>query len=93
MDIVFDFKPSARSMQDYFLKVDSGVKSDVLYHDSNGFLVAKRILNHRPDYDYEWKKEDAINGNTYPVCSFAYLLSGDKKIVFFTDRAQGVAAF
>ena len=47
----------------------------------------------KPDYDFKMKKEDAINGNTYPVCSFAYLIDGDKKFLFFTDRAQGVAAF
>lgn len=39
------------------------------------------------------KAEDIINANTYPACSFAYLLKGDKKLVFFTDRAQGVATF
>lgn len=93
VDIVFEFKPIGRNMVDYFLKVDSPVKSDMLYHDSMGYLVAKRILNERPDYDYEFKKEDLINGNTYPVCSFAYLLEGGKKMLFFTDRAQGVAAF
>jgi hypothetical protein len=37
-------------MLDYFMKVSTSVKSSTLYHDSNGFLVAKRILNHRPDY-------------------------------------------
>ena len=50
IDVIFDFKPGSRAMQDYFLKVESPVKSDMLYHDSNGFLVAKRILNERPDY-------------------------------------------
>ena len=50
VDIVFDFKPIGRNMVDYFLKVDSLVKSSSLYHDSMGFLVAKRILNQRPDY-------------------------------------------
>lgn len=34
-----------------------------------------------------------INANTYPVCSFAYLLQGDKKLLFFTDRAQGVSTY
>lgn len=93
VDFVFEFKPPNRSMVDYFLKVDSPVQSDVLFHDSNGFLVAKRELNSRPDYSYDFKKEDLINGNTYPACSFAYLISGGKKLVFFTDRAQGVASY
>ena len=34
-----------------------------------------------------------INGNTYPACSFAYLINNGKKFVFSTDRAQGVAAY
>ena len=76
------------------MKVSSHVQSDDLYHDSNGYLVSKRTLNHRPDdYQYDFKSGDLINGNTYPVCSFAYLLSREKKMVFFTDRAQGVAPY
>lgn len=39
------------------------------------------------------KPDDIINGNTYAVCSFAYLVEGNKKLLFFTDRAQGVASF
>lgn len=93
IDIVHTFKPASRSMVDYFMKVSSSVKSDTLYHDANGFLVAKRPLNKRPDYQFEAKPEDIINGNTYPVCSFAYLIDSDKKFLFFTDRANGVAAF
>lgn len=80
-------------MADYFMKVSSSVKSDTLFHDSNGFLVSKRPLNWKPDYEFNMKPEDIINGNTYPVCSFAYLIQGDKKFLFFTDRAQGVASF
>ncbi len=38
-------------MVDYFMKVESTVRSDTLYHDSNGFLVIKRPLNWRPDYE------------------------------------------
>lgn len=80
-------------MVDYFMKVQSNVRSDTLYHDANGFLVAKRPLNWRPDYVYNIKPDDIINANTYPVCSFAYLLQDNKKMLFFTDRAQGVASF
>lgn len=93
IDVVHQFKPDSRNMVDYFMKVSSNVKSDTLFHDSNGFLVSKRILNTKPDYDFKMKNEDIINGNTYPVCSFAYLIDGDKKFLFFTDRAQGVASF
>lgn len=93
IDVVHAFKPEDRSMVDYFMKVSSTVKSDTLYHDSNGFLVAKRALNQRPDYEIIAKPEDAINGNTYPACSFAYFKEDGKKFLFFTDRAQGVASF
>lgn len=61
IDIVHTFKPASRSMVDYFMKVSSSVKSDTLYHDANGFLVAKRPLNKRPDYQFEAKPEDIIN--------------------------------
>lgn len=50
IDVVHNFKPESRLMADYFMKVSSGVKSDVLFHDSNGFLVSKRPLNYKPDY-------------------------------------------
>ena len=93
IDVVHTFKPENRNMVDYFMKVSSTVQSDTLYHDSNGFLVSKRALSSKPDYEFKMKKEDIINGNTYPVCSFAYLIDGDKKFLFFTDRAQGVASF
>lgn len=56
------------------MKVSTSVKSDILYHDSNGFLVSKRVLNSRPDYQFKIGPEDKINGNTYPVCSFAYFI-------------------
>jgi hypothetical protein len=42
IDIVHSFKPLNHSIADYFMKVSSTVKSDTLYHDSNGFLVSKR---------------------------------------------------
>mgnify|MGYP002078340014 CR=1 FL=1 len=50
IDVWHNFKPATRAMQDYFMKVSSTVKSSTLYHDSNGFLVAKRLYNQRPDY-------------------------------------------
>lgn len=93
IDVLHTFRPESRNMVDYFMKVSSNVKSDTLFHDSNGFLVSKRILNTKPDYDFKMKNEDLINGNTYPACSFAYLIDSDKKFLFFTDRAQGVASF
>lgn len=74
VDFSLDFKPPNRSYADYFVKMSSGVKSDVLYHDSNGYLVSKREKNKRPDYDWEAKREDLINANTYPACTFAYLI-------------------
>jgi hypothetical protein len=40
------------------MKVSSTVKDNTLYHDSNGFLVAKRILNSRPDYQFSPNPDD-----------------------------------
>jgi hypothetical protein len=37
--------------------------------------------------------EDQINANIYPVTTFAYLLENEKKLLFFTDRPQGVACY
>jgi hypothetical protein len=93
IDVIHNFKPDTVSLTDYFMRVSSNVKSDTLYHDSNGFLVSKRPLNARPDYDFIINPQDRINSNTYPTCSFAYLLNDTKKIVFFTDRATGVASY
>jgi hypothetical protein len=42
IDVVHSFCPSNTSIIDYFMKVSSSVKSETLYHDSNGFLVSKR---------------------------------------------------
>lgn len=53
----------------------------------------KRKVGYRPDYKWDYKPEDKINANTYPMCSFAYAIDGDKKLVIFTDRAQGFAQF
>ena len=55
--------------------------------------MSKRLLNSRPDYKFEPHPDDIINGNTYPVTAFAYLLSNNKKFIFFSDRAQGVCAY
>lgn len=75
------------------MKVGSNIKSNELYHDANGFLVAKREVDKRPDYEFVPHPDDRINANNYPVCTFAYFLNRDKKMTFFTDRALGVASF
>lgn len=93
IDVEHKFKPGDRNSVDYFMKVSSSVKSDTLYHDSNGFLVSKREIDQRPDYEFKSIPGDRINANTYPVCSFAYLIDNGKKFLFFTDRAQGVASY
>lgn len=69
-------------MADYFIKIDSGVDSKGEFlHDMNGYLVINRKVGVRPDYRWDYKPEDKINANTYPVCSFAYALAGGKKVL------------
>jgi hypothetical protein len=41
----------------------------------------KRKVGYRPDYKWDYKPEDKINANTYPMCSFAYAIDGDKKVI------------
>ena len=69
-------------MCDYFIQVQSKLESrGQFYHDSNGYLVMKRKVGYRPDYKWDYKPEDKINANTYPMCSFAYAIDGDKKVI------------
>jgi hypothetical protein len=42
--------------------------------------VINRKVGVRPDYRWDYKPEDKINANTYPVCSFAYALAAGKKV-------------
>lgn len=81
--MIHTFHPTSIQISDFFMRVSSSIKNSPLYHDSNGFLVAKRYLNSRPDYNVKISPHDFINANTYPACSFAYLMEGDKKLVFF----------
>jgi hypothetical protein len=81
IDLQTAFKPDTREQVDYFIKVESKVNSQgEFYHDSNGYLVIKRKVGERPDYNLDQKPEDKINANTYPMCSFAYAIEGDKKV-------------
>jgi hypothetical protein len=66
---------------DYFLKVDSPLQPNgVFYHDVNGYLVSRRMVGQRPDYEWDYKPEDKINANTYPICSFGYVVDGRNKV-------------
>lgn len=40
----------------------------------------KRKVGWRPDYNWNYKQYDKINANTYPMCSFAYAIDGQKKV-------------
>lgn len=81
IDLETTFKPTSRNMADYFIQVESKINSrGEFYHDSNGYLVIKRNVGIRPDYTWHYKPEDKINANTYPMCSFAYGIEGDKKV-------------
>jgi hypothetical protein len=93
VDFVLNFEPPNRNMADYFLQVESTVKSNTMFHDSNGYLVSKREVDVRPDYKWDAKEGDRINANNYPACSFAYLIKDHKKFLVFLDRAQGVAMY
>lgn len=79
------FTPTGYHMVDYFLRVESNVKSPTneFFHDSNGYLVAKRKIGYRPDYDWVYKPEDKINANTYPACSFFYQVNEEEKVFYF----------
>lgn len=81
IDLQTTFKPETRDLNDYFIKIDSKLNpKGEFYHDSNGYLVIKRQVGQRPDYNWNYKHEDKINANTYPMCSFAYAIDQDKKV-------------
>lgn len=87
VDIEATFKPNTWQMFDYFLKVDSTVKSrGPFYHDVNGYLVSQRKIGERLDYDWIYRNEDKINANNYPMCSFGYVIQGDRKVRFYLLR-------
>jgi hypothetical protein len=82
IDLQTSFKPVNRDQNDYFIKVESTINSKgEFYHDSNGYLVIKRKVGERPDYKWEYRPEDKINANNYPMCSFAYAIDGDQKVL------------
>ena len=83
VDIRTAFQPPSMQANDYFLKIDSTLRPDeTFYHDVNGYLVSKRKIGHRHDYDWNYKKEDKINANNYPMCSFSYILDDNRKVCF-----------
>ena len=47
-----EFKPPSRDYVDYFIRMSSTVKGSTMFHDSNGYLVSKREVNKRPDYEW-----------------------------------------
>lgn len=75
LNIDATFKPPNTQQFDYFVKVDSALKSNgEFFHDVNGYLVSKRKIGQRLDYEWTYKPEDKINANTYPMCSFGYII-------------------
>ena len=81
LDVETYFKPPSRDMVDYFIQVESNIQSeDEFYHDVNGYLVSRRKIGWRPDYKWDYKGEDKINANTFPMCSFMYAIQGDRKV-------------
>lgn len=70
-------------MFDYFIKISSKIKAKgEFYHDMNGYLVSKRKIGERLDYEWTYHESDKINANTYPMCSFGYITDGIKKVIF-----------
>jgi len=86
------FIPISYGAVDYFLKVDSNVKNaqNEFFHDSNGYLVAKRKIGYRPDYEWIYKPEDKINANTYPACSFFYQVNEEEKVTFIINLVHRI---
>lgn len=75
LDIQNTFEPPNFQLSDYFLRVESSIDpKDDFFHDMNGYLVMKRKIGFRPDYEWQYKVIDQISANTYPLCSFAYIL-------------------
>lgn len=69
------------------MKIENSiVGTDEFYHDMNGYLVSKRKIGWRPDYNWNYRTDDKINANTYPMCSFAYMVSENKKVFFIIFR-------
>ena len=52
-DILSDLLPTSKNA-DFYLKVESDVQSPNkdFYHDANGYLVMRRELDKRPDFDF-----------------------------------------
>ena len=81
LDLETLFKPASFNMHDYFLRVSSPIKGgDQFYHDMNGYLVSKRKIGQRLDYEWKYALVDKINANTYPMCSFGYTSNRSKKV-------------
>lgn len=94
LDIQNVFEPPDLQLSDYFLRVESRVDPrDEFFHDANGYLVIKRKVGFRPDYEWQYKVIDKIAANTYPLCSFAYAVQDQQKLVIFNDRAAGIALY
>ncbi len=56
IEATINFKPLNWQMFDYFVKIDSTVKSNgVFYHDMNGYLVSKRKVGERLDYEWNYR--------------------------------------
>ena len=41
----------------------------------------KRKIGFRPDYEWKYKPEDKINANNASMCSFAYIIDNNKKVM------------
>ena len=54
IDINSKFRAPVNQVKDYFIKISSNISNTnkQFYHDANGYLVMKRKVNWKPDYNY-----------------------------------------
>ncbi len=81
-------------LEDLYLEVHAPhISNDrKFYTDSNGWLVMKRELFKHEDYKAHFSPEgfDDVDGNTYPITTFIYIISQtNNKVSVNTDRPQG----
>eukprot|EP00245_Coleochaete_scutata_P006046 TRINITY_DN20159_c0_g1_i1.p1 TRINITY_DN20159_c0_g1~~TRINITY_DN20159_c0_g1_i1.p1 ORF type:complete len:1052 (-),score=194.38 TRINITY_DN20159_c0_g1_i1:847-4002(-) len=77
--------------KEVIIRLDTDIASGgVLYTDSNGRDMIKRVLNHRDTWDLE--VYEPVAGNYYPINAAAYLGDDKTQLSVLTDRSLGGAS-